>query len=465
MHQAASVIPDQQSTPQLVTPTIRKTTRQQLPPPTFRKITRQQLHKLVTPDDPEQTISTTCTPQVGEYNIRQWHRSAKSKPTRATSGDGFHSTTSPHRGSEPHVSVSRKWSTRVTESQQAGCKPPPDKSLRPLQRRERHRRPHRPSYPPLITNGRARARHQNQHEPRARHHKRLEQRARQHIQHEQRARQHIQHEQRARQHVQHEQRARHHKRLEQRARQHIQHEQRARQHIQHEQRARQHVQHEQRARHHKRHEQRARQHIWHEPRANQTKQPSPRHINCNPHGRRHQAVSTTASTTLCTPRPDTFIFPARWNPVHRRRQVQTHQTLRTLPPTPSHAPEASPWPSTFAPATSSKKPTTASSPTTTQPHPRIRAIAKFVSDRFVWPNHSNIDATSIASTLAARCISGFGTSLRFVNDQGLNHFADACQQNHQHRVRHVPPSRNKQGLNHFAHADSARPSASSTTRA
>ncbi|KAJ3629590.1 hypothetical protein MTP99_013974 [Tenebrio molitor] len=33
------------------------------------------------------------------------------------------------------------------------------------------------------------------------------------------------------------------------------------------------------------------------------------------------------------------------------------------------------------------------------------------------------------------------------------------------RVRHVPPSRNKQGLNHFAHAGSARPSASSTTRA
>ncbi|KAJ3627933.1 hypothetical protein MTP99_015271 [Tenebrio molitor] len=66
-------------------------------------ITRQQLHKLLTPDDPEQTISTTCTPQV-EYNIRQWHRSAKSKPTRATAGDGFHSTTSPHRGSEPHVS-------------------------------------------------------------------------------------------------------------------------------------------------------------------------------------------------------------------------------------------------------------------------------------------------------------------------------------------------------------------------
>ncbi|KAH0808036.1 hypothetical protein GEV33_014754 [Tenebrio molitor] len=60
---------------------------------------------------------------------------------------------------------------------------------------------------------------------------------------------------------------------------------------------------------------------------------------------------------------------------------------------------------------------------------------------------------------------GFGTSLRFVNDQGLNHFADACQQNHQHRVRHVPPSRNKQGLNHFAHAGSACPSASSTTRA
>jgi hypothetical protein len=218
-------------------------------------------NKLLTPDDPEQTISTTCTPQVGEYNIRQWHRSAKSKPTRATAGDGFHSTTSPHRGSELHVSVSRKWSTRVTESQQAGCKPPPDKSLRPPQRRERHRRPHRPSYPPLITNGRARARHHNQHEPRARHHKRLEQRARQHIQHEQRARQHIQHEQRARQHMQHEQRARHHKR----------------------------------------HEQHARQHIRHEPRASQTKQPSPRHINCNPHGRRHQAVSTTASTTLCTP--------------------------------------------------------------------------------------------------------------------------------------------------------------------
>jgi hypothetical protein len=313
-------------------------------------------------DDPEQTISTTCTPQVGEYNIRQWHRSAKSKPTRATAGDGFHSTTSPHRGSEPHVSASRKWSTRVTESQQAGCKPPPEKSLRPPQRRERRRRPHRPPYPPLITNGRARARHHNQHEPRARHHKRLEQRARQHIQHEQRARQHMQREQRAR--------------------------------------------------HHKRHEQHARQHIRHEPRASQTKQPSPRHINCNPHGRRHQAVSTTASTTLCTPRPDTFIFPTCWNPVHRRRQVQTHQTLRTLPLTPCHAPEASPWPSTFAPATSSKKPTTESSPTTTQPHPRIRAITKFVSDRFVWPNHSNIDATFVASTLAARCISGFGTSLR-----------------------------------------------------
>jgi hypothetical protein len=234
--------------------------------------------------------------------------------------------------------VSRKWSTRVTESQQAGCKPPPDKSLRPPQRRERHRRPHRPSYPPLITNGRARARHHNQHEPRARHHKR--------------------------------------------------------------------------------HEQRARQHIWHEPRANQTKQPSPRHINCNPHGRRDRAVSTTASTTLCTPRPDTFIFPSRWNPVHRRRQeVQTHQTLRTLSPTPCHAPEASPWPSTFAPATSSKKPRTESSPTTTQPHPRIRAITKFVSDRFVWPNHSNIDATSVASTLAARCISGFGTSLRLATSR------------------------------------------------
>ncbi|KAJ3627934.1 hypothetical protein MTP99_015271 [Tenebrio molitor] len=70
---------------------------------TNHAITRQQLHKLLTPDDPEQTISTTCTPQV-EYNIRQWHRSAKSKPTRATAGDGFHSTTSPHRGSEPHVS-------------------------------------------------------------------------------------------------------------------------------------------------------------------------------------------------------------------------------------------------------------------------------------------------------------------------------------------------------------------------
>ncbi|XP_068906954.1 uncharacterized protein [Tenebrio molitor] len=33
------------------------------------------------------------------------------------------------------------------------------------------------------------------------------------------------------------------------------------------------------------------------------------------------------------------------------------------------------------------------------------------------------------------------------------------------QVRHVPPSRNKQGLNHIAHAGSARPSASSTTRA
>jgi hypothetical protein len=68
----------------------------------------------------------------------------------------------------------------------------------------------------------------------------------------------------------------------------------------------------------------------------------------------------------------------------------------------------------------------------------IRAITKFVSDRFVWPNHSNIDATSVASTLAARCISRFGTSLRLAN---------------------------KQGPNHFAHAGSARPSASSTTRA
>jgi hypothetical protein len=109
--------------------------------------------------------------------------------------------------------------------------------------------------------------------------------------------------------------------------------------------------------------------------------------------------------------------PHTGNPVHRRRQVQTHQTLRTLPLTPCHAPEASPWPSTFAPATSSKKPTTESSPTTTQPHPRIRAITKFVSDRFVWPNHSNIDATSVASTLAARCISRFGTSLRLATSR------------------------------------------------
>jgi hypothetical protein len=78
-----------------------------------------------------------------------------------------------------------------------------------------------------------------------------------------------------------------------------------------------------------------------------------------------------------------------------------------------------------------------SSPTTTQPHPCIRAITKFVSDRFVWPNHSNIDATSVASTLAARSISRFGASLRLAN---------------------------KQGPNHFAHASSARPFISSTTR-
>jgi hypothetical protein len=394
-HQAVSFIPNQQSTPQLVTPTIRKTTRQQLPPPTFRKTTRQQLQKLVTPDDPEQTISTTCIPQVGEYNIRQWHRSAKSKPTRATAGDGFHSTTSPHRGSEPHVSVSRKWSTRVTESQQAGCKPLPP--LWPPQRRERHRRPHRPPYPPLITNGRVRARHHNQHEPRARHHKRLEQRARQHIQHEQRARQHIQHEQRARQHMQHEQRTRHHKR----------------------------------------HEQHARQQIRHEPRASQTKQTSPRHNNCNPHGRRHQAVSTTASTTLCTPRPDTFIFPTCWNPVHRRRQVQTHQTLRTLPPTPCLAPEASPWPSTFAPATSSKKPTTESSPTTTQLH---HAFVPLLS-LFQIASYGRITATSTQPPSHQPWQHGAspGSARPFVSPTSRARITSHT------RVRHVPPLRQRPG--------------------